>query len=431
MIEPQSLQKGIALLNQVDRNLPLIRSDITKCRHILQNLVANAVKFTGDGSVEINAVVKNDAIRISVTDTGIGIAEDQIQYIFDEFRQADESTTKNYGGSGLGLSIARKYAILLQGSITVVSAPGKGSTFSINLPLSIDLPSAEDWTEQGPGYQLHLKTADLPLDSTGPGKRILVVEDNEPAVIQLTDILTEQGYSVQVAKNGREALEWIGIAPPDAMILDLMMPEVDGFEVLRTIRSQEKNSLIPVLILTAKHVTREELSFLTGNHIHQLIQKGDINRTDLLAAVGRMVTPECKQKVRPLQPLVMTPLSGKPTVLIVEDNPDNAKTLKALLLESCTVIEAADGQAGLKTARITRPDLILMDISMPVMDGFKALDGIRNDLALCDIPVIAVTASAMSGNREEILAHGFDGYLSKPVDWKLLDEMIREKLDES
>ena len=140
MIEPQAREKGIALQRHLPEDLPAIRSDFSKCRHILQNIVANAVKFTEEGTVVITAAHTDDTVQIAVADTGICIAADQLSCIFDEFRQADESTTRKYGGSGLGLSIARKYATLLHGSISVESTPGKGSIFTIRLPLSIDSP---------------------------------------------------------------------------------------------------------------------------------------------------------------------------------------------------------------------------------------------------------------------------------------------------
>jgi len=431
MLGHQAEEKGIALLSTVSEELPTILSDLTKCRHIMQNLVSNAVKFTSEGSVEIEAVQVGDGIRITVTDTGIGIAADQIGYIFDEFRQADESTTKNFGGTGLGLAIARKYVTRLKGSISVESHPGRGSAFTLTLPLSFD---SSDMIEQvrgiteTPGSQ---KSSGRPSLASGQGKCILVVEDNSPAVIQLSDIITAQGYEVQVARNGKEALEQIEKSLPDAMILDLMMPEVDGFQVLRTIRAMEKTASIPVLILTAKHVTREELSFLKGNHIHQLIQKGDINRAELLRSIEKMVLPDAGSTARPARLADSRRNPGKPAVLIMEDNPDNMKTIRAMLDDSCSVIEAFDGRAGLELALVHKPDIILMDLAMPVMDGYRTLDAIRADGAIRHIPVIAVTADAMAGSRERILAHGFDGYLSKPIDWNQLEDAIREKLNDT
>jgi signal transduction histidine kinase/DNA-binding NarL/FixJ family response regulator/HAMP domain-containing protein len=328
MLEPQARDKQIDLLSDVGDDLPILTSDYDKCRHILQNLVGNAVKFTETGRVAIRAEVlpATSAIRIAVTDTGIGIAAEQLVHIFEEFRQGDESTSRKYGGTGLGLAIASKYAALLQGDIRVTSTPGQGSTFTLTLPLTIALPDTSA-TEEHAGRAGSARPASPP---PGQGRRILLVEDSEPAVIQMTDMLSQHGYRVQVARHGREALEHIEQALPDAVILDLMMPGVDGFQVLQAIRGGEKSAQLPVLILTAKAVTREELSFLEGNHIQQLIQKGDISRAELLAAVAKMVAP--------------------------------------------------------------------------------------------------ATASAMKGNREGILAQGFDGYVSKPIDAAVLRQAIREVL---
>lgn len=423
MIEPQAREKGILLLNSVSGDLPEIRSDFSKCRHIIQNIVGNAVKFTEQGRVEISADRIDETILISVADTGIGIAAEELTTIFDEFRQADDSTSRRYGGTGLGLAIAKKYADMLEGSIMVKSIPGRGSTFTVSLPLMLDAPSTGELRADTAAY------ATVPTHPPKQGTSILLVEDSEPAVIQIMDILTEQGYLVSVARDGKEALDLIGQSVPDAMILDLMMPEVDGFEVIEKVRGMEKTAGLPVLILTAKHVTKEELQLLRGNNIHQLIQKGDICKTELLATVARMAAKSLEKQPLPARQADGKLPDSRPVILVVEDNPDNMKTVRALLTETCTVVEAVDGRTGIEQARSHLPDLILMDISLPVTDGFAALEEIRADKDLCPIPVIALTARAMVGDREEILARGFDGYLSKPIDAELFHQTIQEALD--
>jgi signal transduction histidine kinase/CheY-like chemotaxis protein/CHASE3 domain sensor protein len=425
MIGPEARGKGITLTSLVDDDLPPIASDYDKCRHVLQNLVGNAVKFTETGSVEISARQADDCLCVAVRDTGIGIAADQLPHIFEEFRQVDDGTTRIHGGTGLGLAIAKRYAELLGGGITVESTLGEGSTFTLRLPLALELPNDEPTGHSG--WPSDERVAGVPPASPGKGQSILVVEDSEPAIIQLTDILQAEDYRPQVARNGMEALAQIEEAIPDAMILDLMMPEVDGFQVLQSIRAAERTAHLPVLILTAKHVTKEELSFLKGNHIQQLIQKGDVNREGLLAAVAQMVAPP-KVAAEPVPTRRRPDRPGKPVVLVVEDNPDSMRTAKALLGDRYEVLEATDGQAGVELARAHQPDLVLMDIALPVMDGFAALASIRADETLRDTPVIAVTASAMKGNREEILAHGFDGYISKPVPHDELAETMRRFL---
>jgi signal transduction histidine kinase/CheY-like chemotaxis protein/HAMP domain-containing protein len=492
MIRPQAKHKDIELLQTGGDSELFILSDAHKLRHILQNIISNAVKFTEKGKVEVATRKTDEVIAITVSDTGIGIAEEHIAHIFDEFRQADSSTSRRFGGTGLGLAIARKYANLLGGEITVESIPGKGSEFTLVLPLryaaenrvieeggekaqrhrdaeaqsggfterqltggrigvceSVSKCVKEDKDDCGlscshaptlphshtptPPYSHTLKPTysknsgnATNLVASGLNKTILLVEDSEPAIIQIKDFLEESGYHILLAHNGAEALGIIAQTIPDAMILDLMMPGLDGFEVLQAIREAERTVHIPVLILTAKHISKEELSFLTRNNIHQLIQKGDVKRHELLKAVEQMVFVEVEETVKTRRQLQS--IKGKPVVLVVEDNPDNMLTVSALLSENYTVIQAVDGNGCLEMAKQHLPNLILMDIALPGMDGIEAFKVMRNDGRLQHIPVIALTASAMTNDRETILAYGFDAYIAKPIDADLFFKTIDEVL---
>lgn len=301
MLEPLAREKGIELHNQVQSSLPQITSDIDKCRHILQNLVANGLKFTEQGQVAVSARQEDSALLISVVDTGIGIPEDHLATIFEEFSQGDDSTSRKYGGTGLGLAIAKKYALLLDGAITVLSTPGQGTTFCLRLPLTLQLPKASKVESESLGAEM-------------PGQ----VQSPLP---------------------------------------------------------QESPSFFP----------------------------------------WQLDPP---------------PRSTKPLILVVEDNSDALLTIKALLQDTYQIIEATDGRAGIEQARRHLPDLILTDIAMPVMEGFQALEEIRRDQYLQNIPVIAVTSSAMRGDRETILARGFDGYVSKPIDPRLLAKTMQEILEQ-
>jgi len=400
---------------------------VTKCHHILQNIISNAVKFTEIGSVEISGFVKNDNLNIRVKDTGIGIPEEFLPFVFDEFRQADDKASRKFGGTGLGLAIVKKYCQLLNGTIEVTSKQGSGSVFTVVLPMK---PSAIQLSENKIESDSNKVKDYLSSDyagETGSGKTLLLVEDSEPQIIQLTDILRNEGYIIQVARNGREALDSIKTTIPDAMILDLQMPEVDGFEVLREIRNLEETKSIPVLILTAKHITKSELSFLKENHIYQLIQKGALNRNDLMAYVKNLTTPKAARNIAPVKPSnTKKKNSDKATILVIEDNSDNLITLKALLEEKFVISSAIDGLEGLEKAALINPDLILLDISLPGMDGFKVLDEIRNSEKLKTIPVVALTARAMKGDRENLLAYGFDGYVAKPIDGESFERTIQE-----
>lgn len=426
MIRPQADQKQIELLHTgSDVNLA-ISGDAGKCRHILQNLIGNAVKFTETGRVEICARQVEQTLHISVVDSGIGIDSTHLPHIFDEFRQADGSTSRKYGGSGLGLAIANKYAHLLGGTIAVNSTPGSGSEFTLIMPTRYAVESRVPETRSADSSLRAVAQAPLKFRHGDRIKTILLVEDSGPAIIQLRDILEEDGYRILVARDGAEALGIIAETIPDAMVLDLMMPGIDGFEVLKAIREEERTVHIPVLILTAKHITKEELAFLTRNNIRQLIQKGDVNRSELQNAVAAMVFPDPGMPVQSERELPS--IEGIPTVLIVEDNPDNMITVKALLAGTYTILEAVDGKTAIEMARKHFPHLILMDIALPGMDGIEAFKIIRNDPHLQHIPVIALTASAMTTDRETILAHGFDTYIAKPINDKMFFSSINEAL---
>jgi len=424
MIDPQAKQKDIILRHLPNKDLPEIKCDYDKLRHILQNIVGNAVKFTEVGFVEITTTQVGKDYCILVTDTGIGIPKDSVTAIFEEFRQADGSNSRKYGGTGLGLAIAKKYAEILGGRIDVKSTYGEGSQFKLFLPMIFDSKLVDA------DYEMDVFLSNKSIigktieEMNKSDKTILIVEDTDAVVIQMKDILESQGYNLMVANNGSDALELISKKIPDGMILDLMMPGVDGFDVLKQIREEKKTENIPVIILTAKYVTKKELSFLTSNNIHQLIQKGDINKDQLLKAVSSMVCVENEGKNQLKERSVRT--LGKPVVLVVEDNSDNMLTIKALLAGKCEVIEAEDGKIGIEKTYKFHPDLILMDIALPGINGIEALNELRKDTELNNTPIIAVSASAMKGDREKLMSYGFDGYISKPIDDKEFFKMIEE-----
>jgi len=422
MIGPQAARKNIGLRLLPNENAVFIESDLDKCGHVVRNILGNAVKFTETGVVEAAVRTSGAVVEIAVTDTGIGISPEYIPHIFDEFRQADGSTSRRFGGTGLGLAIAKKYAVMLGGDISVTSAPGKGSTFTLKLPLSAPVGKTFPTAPAAAPAPAHSKVS---IKTDGAGATILLVDDSEPSIVQMRDILEEHGYRIDVARGGKEAIDRIETIVPDAIILDLMMPGVDGFDVLKSVREAKRTAHVPVLVLTAKHITKEELRFLTRNNVRQLIQKGDVNRDDLLGAVAAMMPRPSAETAEAFVKQKPRAIEGKPVVLVVEDNPDNMLTMKALLAEHYSVIEAADGPTGVELARSRKPHLILMDVGLPGKDGVEAFKAIRSGRETAHIPVIAVTASALVSDRETILAHGFDAYVAKPIDAAELFACIR------
>lgn len=289
IVQPLANQKNISFKLLISESKLGLTSDYNKCRHIILNIISNAVKFTERGEVVVKTELRGEFVRVSVQDSGIGISKEHLPFIFDEFRQEDSGNTKKFGGSGLGLAIAKKSATLIGADIHVKSKPGEGSLFIVDIPVDYfsdeEIDIEKDIVMESQIQRFSYNNINQEVVNSS----LLVVEDTDASIIQLRDILEEQGYSVEIAHNGGEALDKIGQKIPDAVILDLMMPEMDGFEVLRRIRGMESTSRLPVLILTAKYLSREELSFLKHNNVQQLIRKGNIRKEDLLNAISDLV----------------------------------------------------------------------------------------------------------------------------------------------
>ncbi len=409
---PLAGAKDLALKISLGDDLPEMHSDQDKVRRILLNLLSNAVKFTDSGSVSLAVRAVGGRLSFEVRDTGIGIEADELPHIFDEFRQVDGSPTRRFGGTGLGLAISRHLAGLLGGEISVTSRVGEGSTFTLMLPPKCPdgtaLPSAD--AEQG------VSIIDA-VPEGGGGRRILVVDDDAVVALQLRTFLEGAGYEVLAAAGGREALIAMKMEAPDAIVLDLTMPEVSGFDVLNEMRSDPGVADIPVLVLTARELTREDLAELEHNGIRQLVQKGTVGRTQLLTYVRALFAPVRRDE--------RARSTREGPILVVEDNPDNMLTITAIIEQAGhSFITAGDGEEAIRLCREKAPSLILMDMNLPVMGGIEATRRIKADEDLKDIPVFALTASAMAGDRERFMAAGCDAYFDKPVDGRRLIEVL-------
>ena len=267
-------KKGLSISLRVSSKNQEIETDESRLHQILTNILSNAIKFTEEGEIKIRATSDEKSFFITIEDTGIGISDEDIENIFDEFRQVDGSSTRAFEGTGLGLAITRKLTAALNGSLHVESTVGVGSKFTLELPIT--------WTGVFiMDKSLQLKDIDNRLIATKAklqknlmhepsNYKILMVEDNEEAITQVKNILKKEGYEVDVAPGGKEALDYIDKEVPDGIILDLMMPDIDGFEVLNSIRNQQTTKNIPVLILTAKDLLPSDLKKLKSNNIQQL-----------------------------------------------------------------------------------------------------------------------------------------------------------------
>ncbi len=441
-IMPLIEKKGLSLTIDADDDI-FIYCDTDKLRQILVNLIGNAAKFTEKGKISISATVEkgelHDRVIIKVSDTGIGIPADAIEYIFKPFRQADGSLTREYGGTGLGLSICYNLVKLMSGKIEVEAEEGKGSTFTVTLlkdRRSKLRPKEEDWKKKIKEALVHETGKELPA----PGKeacKILIIDDDPIIIREMEIIFKEENYYLTSALSGSEGLLLLSKYVPDLILLDLRMPEMDGFKVLEELQKREDLKDLPIMILTAADLTEDERKSL-GKNVKGVIIKGQIDKNALLSminkilyesvagrATGRQATKEKEKKPEKSKP----EKSGPAKILIAEDRDDNLILLKEILRPTgYKIYVAKKGQESVDIARKERQDLILMDMQMPVMDGFEATNSIRKTKKLKDIPIIGLTARAMKGDREKVLAVGCSDYLSKPVKPNDLLRMVEKWL---
>jgi two-component system sensor histidine kinase/response regulator len=411
--------KGLELACRIAPDVPdRLVGDSGRLRQVVVNLVGNAIKFTERGEVVAAVSVAESSdlavtLRISVADTGIGIHAEKLQTIFQPFEQADGSTTRRYGGTGLGLTISHKLVDLMGGAIWVESVPGRGSTFWFTVKMGVQPPNHSCASEP---YVSHLE-----------GLQVLVVDDNATNRLILTEVLTNWGTRPTAVDSARAALAALRNAadrgePYPIVLADVMMPEMDGFDLAAQIRREPEIAGARLLLLTSagqpddtarcrdlaisvcltKPVRQSELYDALIKEMTLWTRSADLRRSQLPGPHVREVVPA----------------GASLRVLLAEDHPVNQKVAVRMLehLGHRAVVVPHGGKA-LAALEDRRFDVVLMDLQMPEMDGFEALRAIRiRDEKTGDhTPVIALTAHAMQGDRERCLAAGFDGYLAKPM----------------
>ncbi len=507
-IRPLAATKGISLDSDLDTQL-VLQADRLRFKEILYNLLSNAIKFTPSGGrVWIESSLVDESVCMLVGDTGIGIAPEDQQPIFESFRQASATTKGVREGTGLGLAITKRLVEHHGGRIWVESEPGKGSRFFFTLPLSEpeEKPDAvEDrmaplvlvashlgsWRDEiqqqlqhegfrmetaGSGVDAFHKARNLrpdlvlldmellgksgwetlhelktsadtrtipviivsPEDERKMGAalgaaeslikpltsgaliqavrrvlqpegvlRVLIVDDDPETRELLADTLINEGHTPLTARFASEAMRILATSRVDAVVLDLLLPGRNGFEVLRDIRADSKLSRLPVLVFTVKDLTERERETLAAQGA-RVFAKGAGWRQELLEQLRRLHRSG----------------QGK-RVLVADDNPAGRELVRESLAGHVTsIIEASDGREALEKIRKMLPDLVLLDIQMPEMDGYAVLHEIRSDPAIQGLRVVALTAFAMQGDRERALEAGFDDYLTKPVTVAKLKEQL-------
>jgi len=411
LLAVRAREKHLELTVDVPPDVPhMVRGDPTRVRQVLMNLIGNAIKFTEQGEVDVSTAVvayhdERTAVRFRVRDTGIGISDEQLVTIFDEFTQADASMTRRYGGTGLGLAISRKLVALMGGQLSVTSEVGRGSEFSFTLRLPVE-PSAAATT---PGRAVSLG-----------GRRLLVVDDNETNRRILRDMLGAEGVAVHEAARADAALTALRRAaaagtPFDIAILDAQMPDQDGFELAAAVRADPDLVATKLLILTSAG-QRGDGERCRQMGIQAYLTK-PIARADLIEAVGTVLVEAPPAGAAPALITRHSIAESRHTlrILLAEDNVVNQQVATAMLVKRGHQVDVVgNGREAVDAVGARDYDLVLMDIQMPEMDGFTATEAIRALPRGRTLPIIALTAHALSGERERCLERGMTGYLAKP-----------------
>jgi CheY-like chemotaxis protein len=411
--------KGLALIAAVDRSVPpIVTADPGRIRQVLTNLIGNAIKFTHTGEVVVRVSSLNDAsLRMEISDTGDGIAEDKLSAIFQPFVQSDTSTSRKYGGTGLGLAISGQLVQLLGGEIGVSSTLGSGSTFWFSVRV-------------GPGAPTQAR----PTEHDLAGVSVLVVDTNATQRAVMIAFLAEWGMAVRWAESGPEALARLRTAsiqgrPFAVALVDRSLPGMDGVE-LRNAIVLDPSLTTEVVLVTDQG--QEDLGRTSGAGVGLSLSKPvkeDHLRSCLRHALGLAVREN--EGVPVAAPLADFTLARSRRILLVEDNRINQKVALAMLaLAGYQVDSAFNGDEAVAAANAVRYDLILMDIQMPVLNGYQATEAIRaNEGAQRRTPIIALTAGAKGHDRERCLVAGMDNYLAKPVNKDALLAMIDHSIN--
>jgi len=402
-VKPLVEKNGNTLEVHYADGLGTMRADLTKLRQALFNLLSNACKFTERGTVTLRAgresVNGDEWISFSVRDTGIGMSPEQTSKLFQAFTQADASTTRKYGGTGLGLAISRKFCQMMGGDISVASTPGHGSTFTARLPAAVVEREAASLTRAGE------TAATAPRVAEG-APTVLVIDDDLTVHDLLSRFLNKEGLRMVAARSGEEGIRLARELRPAVITLDVLMPGMDGWAVLTALKADPDLSDIPVIVLSI--VDEKQMGYALGAADY-LTKPIDWER---LAAVLEKF--ECPRPPCP--------------VLIVEDDTSLRELLRRRLQkEQWTVIEAENGRAGLERMSEREPELILLDLMMPEMDGFQFLDEVRKHEDWRSIPVIVITAKELTPEDRQRLNGSVEKILQKGAYSR--EELIREVRD--
>jgi adenylate cyclase len=368
----------------VSDDVGMIRNDLTKLRQNLFNLLSNATKFSKESEILVTVGIEpspaGELLRIDVQDHGIGMTSEQQARIFEPFTQADASISKEFGGTGLGLTISREFARMMGGNLTVASAAGVGTTFT----LTVLADGANTAEKEEPDIR--------PIQSDARGPLILVVDDDGNVRDLLVRNLTAAGYRTITAPDGKAAIDLARLHKPDVITLDVIMPHVDGWSALAALKADPVTAQIPVVIVTI--LEQKNLGFSLG--ASEYLSK-PVDRKKLIRAINRVVGK-----------------ADDKTVLLIEDDADTRAMMQRYLeREQIGVVAAENGRVGLERLKEKKPSLILLDLMMPEMDGFEFVDACRKLPEAKDVPIVVLTAKSLTDEDRRRLERWVAGLYKK------------------
>lgn len=413
--------KGLELLFDMDAALPtLLLGDPLRIEQILTNLVSNAVKFTekGEIKIQIKLIAKNATecvLEFDVSDTGIGLSQEQQQKLFQAFSQADSSTTRQYGGTGLGLTISKYLVEQMDGNIWVKSVYGEGSTFGFKIRLKLQEKQKEF---------LHIKNNHLP--------KVLIVDDNDAAREILESMLRSLKFEVATASGGEEAIEMLQVAqreasPYELVLIDWMMPKLDGVDTIKMIKEDALLTPLPTFIMVTAYDKDEMMQKAKGLQIEGFITKPVTPSSlfDTIINSSHVIAPPKQEEYKNVSHTDAQTLLKGAYVLLVEDNALNQEFAMEVLEKIGILVDvASNGKEAYEMAKNINYDGILMDCQMPIMDGYEATKLIRQSSSYPDVPILALSANAMESDRKLSLESGMNDHVSKPIDVRVLFETM-------
>ncbi|HYD49292.1 MAG TPA: response regulator, partial [Terriglobales bacterium] len=406
MIREPASRKSLRVSFSSDSRVKTVRADARRLKQMPINLLGNAVKFTADGGaigLEVSGDAAHQRLTFTIWDTGIGIAAADRERVFDSFVQLDSALSRQYPGTGLGLALVKRMAELHGGSVSVDSEPGQGSRFRIQLPWIV--AEAQPASSRA-SFATHYR-------------RALIIEDSPSAAAQLARFLTDQGVSVEVHPQAVGAIEAIRQLRPELILLDILLPDGSGWQILSELKAEAATAAIPTVVVT---ILDEAPRALEHGAAACLIKP--LSRAELYDTLTRLALSGKAHGTARARPPAEAPL-----ILLVDDNQVSIDTVSDYLeSKGYRLAIARTGEEALARAEELSPALILMDVQMPGMDGLEATRRLRRHPSLASLPIVAMTALAMASDRQRCLAAGADEYLSKPVSLHSLVELIEKFL---